>query len=57
MTQTAFDCDECEDSAVGLLKVNGETRYLCRMHYRNGIREYAKAIDTNRLLPTGEFNE
>lgn len=55
MTQTAFNCDECENSAVGLLKVNGETRYLCRMHYRNGIQEYAEVLDKKRLLPTGDY--
>jgi len=55
MSETAFDCDECEDSAVGLLTVNGETRYLCRMHYRKGIETYAAEIDKKRLLPTGDF--
>lgn len=50
---TAFDCAECDRNAVGVVKVDGTTRYLCQSHYRSAIAEYAPAIEDKRLLPGG----
>lgn len=48
---TTFSCEVCERDAVGLIKVEGTTRYLCRAHYRDGIEEYADVMSEHRLLP------
>jgi len=49
-----FECEVCSRDAVGLIKMNGHTRYLCRSHYRDGIEEYSHVLDEKRLLPSHE---
>jgi len=54
---SGFECGECDRGAIGLVKVHGSTLYLCRVHYRDAIEEWAEVMDTHRLLPAGDGDD
>jgi len=56
MTKPEFECDQCSKGAVGLIKINETSKYLCRYHYRKGIEAYVEAMDNHRLLPSGKID-
>jgi len=54
MGMSNFDCQECDRGAIGLVKVHENTLYLCRVHYRDAIQEWAEVMDEHRILPAGD---
>lgn len=56
-SESGFGCEECDRNAIGLIKVENNTLYLCRYHYRKARSEYKPAIDESRLFPVGDDDE
>jgi hypothetical protein len=45
-----MDCNECDKQAVGVVKTDETSLFLCQLHFRKAREEYGPAIKETRLL-------